>query len=226
MNPYDLNFHRGKHDKKAGGAGESQNAFQERMAATIKDYTKGTINQNAFRAKLSEYNVQVDSNIDKLIRKHESGDFQTYNSFGKEIFRKLNGDEFYNRVDKINMNSTTIVSPEKTGTNHFKMADEIKQPKSRQMDNLHIEQQERHLGTVYVPKKGQSNVKGVNQLQSSIGAVIKAEDNRRDNQSQVSSASKRFDYRDRQGNDIFNFSNAPADNNANGKKRHENHLAA
>lgn len=61
------------------------------MANTIKDYTKGSINQNAFRASLGELNVPIDANIDKLIRKHESGDFQTYNQFGKEIFRKLNG---------------------------------------------------------------------------------------------------------------------------------------
>jgi hypothetical protein len=109
-----------------GDGGESQNAFQERMTKTITDYTKGGMNQSDFRAKLAECNVPVDANIDKLIRKHESGDFQTYNQFGKEIFRKLNGDEFYNRVDKINMNSTKIVSPEKTGTDHFHMADEIK----------------------------------------------------------------------------------------------------
>lgn len=34
--------------------------------------------------------------------------------------------ETYNRVDKINMNSVKIVSPEKTGKNHFALADEIK----------------------------------------------------------------------------------------------------
>lgn len=38
-----------------------------------------------------EYNVPIDANIDKLIRKHESGDFQNLNTLGKEIFRKLNG---------------------------------------------------------------------------------------------------------------------------------------
>jgi hypothetical protein len=47
--------------------------------------------------------------------------------------------EFYNRVDKINMNNVKIVSPEKTGKGHFSLADEIKQPRSRQIDNLHIE---------------------------------------------------------------------------------------
>jgi hypothetical protein len=30
---------------------------------------------NAFRASLAEYNVPVDTTIDKLIRKHEGGDF-------------------------------------------------------------------------------------------------------------------------------------------------------
>ena len=61
------------------------------MAKTITDYTKGAINVNSFRSSLMEYNIPIDANIDKLIRKHESGDFQSYNQFGKEIFRKLNG---------------------------------------------------------------------------------------------------------------------------------------
>lgn len=54
--------------------------------------------------------------------------------------------EFYNRVDKINMNNTKIVSAEKTGTKHFNMADQIPQPKSRVVDDRHIEDQARHLG--------------------------------------------------------------------------------
>ena len=61
------------------------------MAKNIQDYTKGNININNFRATLMEYNVPVDANLDKLIRKHESGDFQSYNEFGKHIFRQLNG---------------------------------------------------------------------------------------------------------------------------------------
>lgn len=61
------------------------------MAKVITDYTKGAINVNNFRSSLSEYNVPIDTNIDKLIRKHESGDFISYNEFGKHIFRQLNG---------------------------------------------------------------------------------------------------------------------------------------
>lgn len=33
------------------------------------------------------YKIEVDANLDKLIRRHESGDFITYNEFGKHIFR-------------------------------------------------------------------------------------------------------------------------------------------
>lgn len=38
------------------------------------------------------------------------------------------------------MNNVKIVSPEKKGKDHFALADEIKQPLSRDLDNHHIEQ--------------------------------------------------------------------------------------
>ena len=44
------------------------------------------------------------------------------------------------------MNNNKIVSPEKTGKSHFALADDNKQPQRRDIDNLHIEEQERHLG--------------------------------------------------------------------------------
>lgn len=44
------------------------------MAGVIKDYTQGKTNINNFRASLMEYNVPIDATLDKLIRKHESGD--------------------------------------------------------------------------------------------------------------------------------------------------------
>ncbi len=43
------------------------------------------------------------------------------------------------------MNNTKIVSPEKTGKGHFNLAVEVKQPTSRQLDNHHIEMEQRHL---------------------------------------------------------------------------------
>ena len=59
----------------AGPSGESQNAFQERVAKVITDYTKGDSNVNNFRAKLMEFNIPIDAKVDAMIRKHESGDF-------------------------------------------------------------------------------------------------------------------------------------------------------
>lgn len=44
------------------------------MANVIKDYTTGKMTLNNFRANLMEHNVPVDATLDKLIRKHESGD--------------------------------------------------------------------------------------------------------------------------------------------------------
>mmetsp|Transcript_48368 Transcript_48368/g.35570 ORF Transcript_48368/g.35570 Transcript_48368/m.35570 type:complete len:175 (+) Transcript_48368:501-1025(+) len=163
--------------------------------------------------------------MDKLIRKHEAGDFVSYNEFGKHIFRQLNGTETYNRVDKINMNNTKIVSPEKTGKGHFSLAEEIKQPHSRDIDNLHIEQQARHLGGTYLPKKGSSNVKGVNQLESSIGGIMKIEDNKVNagSQSDFGGTAKRIDNRDRQGSNIF--AEPSNDDRAPGKKRYDGHQA-
>ena len=57
------------------------------MTAVISDYTKGKINVNKFREQLGEYKIPVDATMDKLIRKHEAGDFVSYNEFGKQIFR-------------------------------------------------------------------------------------------------------------------------------------------
>lgn len=61
------------------------------MAAVIQDYVKGKSNVNKFRSSLAEYNVTIDATLDKLIRRHEAGDFVTYNELGTLIYRQLNG---------------------------------------------------------------------------------------------------------------------------------------
>jgi len=228
VNPYDQKFHVGQ-AQKPGKKGVTQNAFQDQMSKALTDYTKGSSNANNFRASLMEYNVPIDARMDALIRKHEGGDFVSYNEFGKHIFKQLNGTEFYNRVDKVNCNNVKIVSPEKTGKGHFKLADEIKQPKSRQIDDHHVEQQERHVGQTYVPVKGKSNVKGINQLHSSIGGILKIDDNRgvAKPHEDFSSPAKKVDLRDRIGNDIFNFSGQnESEGNYSGKKKNYDHQSS
>jgi hypothetical protein len=98
--------------------------------------------------------VSVDANLDKLIRRHESGDFISFNELGKHIFRQLNGTEAYNRVDKITLNNPKIVSPEKTGKKPFTQTETVRQAKTREQDQIAIETEGRHLGSAYVPKKG------------------------------------------------------------------------
>lgn len=90
VNPYDVKHHRGQKGA-VGDLKKSNNAYQEQMAKVISDYTKGKINTNDFRNNLSQYNVPYDATMDKLVRRHEAGDFISYNEFGKHIFRQLNG---------------------------------------------------------------------------------------------------------------------------------------
>lgn len=153
VTPYDVKFHRGQAGK-TGPSGNSVNVFQEQMAAKIKDYQQGKINVNQFRTELREKNIPVDAEMDRLIRRQEAGDFVSQSDFGKKIYREMNGTEVYNRPEKVNMNDNKIVSPEKTGKNHFAIGQDVKQPVSRKIDNHHIDQQARHLGAIYQQKKG------------------------------------------------------------------------
>ena len=177
VKPYDQDFHRAKRNKLPGPAGSSHNAFQEDVGKTLQNYTSGNVNGKHLRQKLAEYNVTIDPQIDKLIRKHESGDFVNYNEIGKLVYRQLNGTDLYNRVDKINLNNPKIVSPEKTGRKPFTQTETCKESTSRQTDDLAIETQHRHLGAKYLPKKGQIKEAkpGVYQLESNMEKVIKAE---------------------------------------------------
>lgn len=80
---------------------------------------------------------------------------------------------------------------------------------------------------MYVPKKGKSNVQGVNQLQSSISSIIKIEENKRSHQevNDFNAPAKRVDLRDRQGCDIFGFSNHRESAENYGKRKNTSHAA-
>ena len=61
------------------------------MSKVISAYSQGKMSLNDFRAELMDHNIKVDADMDKLIRRHESGDTQSYVEFGKRIYRQLNG---------------------------------------------------------------------------------------------------------------------------------------
>ena len=150
------------------------NHFQPEISKAISDYTTGKTNVDAFRAKLADTEVPIDDRLNTLIRKHEAGDSVSYNTFGTHIYRQMNGTEVYNRVDKINLNNQNIVTPVKSGPSFGYSQDK---PKSRQIDNIHKDQQSRHVDHVYMPRKGAANTaQAKSHFQSNLFSVINQEE--------------------------------------------------
>lgn len=73
-----------------GPAGQSINDKQETISKTLQAYTSGQTNSNTLRSQLRDFKVDIDPQLDKLIRKHESGDFVSYVDLGKQVYRQLN----------------------------------------------------------------------------------------------------------------------------------------
>ena len=80
------------------------------MSKVIRNYAAGKMSSNDFRSELAKNEVKVDAELDKMIRKHDAGDFVQYKDVGPRVFRQMNGSDDYNYVDKINMNNPNIVS--------------------------------------------------------------------------------------------------------------------
>ena len=226
VHPVEQSHHRAKRCKVAGPAGTSVNAFQQEVGQTLRDYTAGKVSQQALREKLAEYHVQVEAPLDKLLRRHEAGDFVTYNELGMQVFRQLNGTDLYDRVDKIALNNPKIVSPEKTGR-PFTGVDAVPQMGRAAVDALHVEKQERHIGGSYVPKKRTAETKpGVHQLHSSFSLEFNPKQSvTSDTASQYSSASRGLTklQRDQMGADIFQFKNLQVEPEKGGRRRLTEH---
>ena len=57
----------------------------------------------------------MDDKVETLIRNTEAGNIPKFSDFGKAILRQLNGTDKYNRVDKINVNNSRLVTPALAG---------------------------------------------------------------------------------------------------------------
>ena len=84
---------------------------------------------NEFRAQLMFKDIPIDEKLDGMIRKQECGDSVSYNQMGTHIFRQLNGNDAYNRVDKPNMNNSKLVAPDNSG----KAFQETEGPKKKKL---------------------------------------------------------------------------------------------
>lgn len=128
------------------------------MSKSIKDFKKGHISASEFTAELRDNEVEIDDKLDLMIKREAAGDSQSYIAFGSHIFKKMNGSETYNRVDKINYNNQKIMGVEKV-KNPLSFADELANKKRKTIDLDKIEEEERNLGGVYIPRKGGKGAK-------------------------------------------------------------------
>jgi len=67
-----------------------ENTIKAQLSDAIKDYTAGRSNLGQFRLALAG-KVPVDGQLERVLRKHEAGDSQSYSTFGKLIFRHVDG---------------------------------------------------------------------------------------------------------------------------------------
>jgi hypothetical protein len=77
----------------------------------------------------------VDDKIKKLIAKHEVGDNSNFREMSTHVFRQLNGNDNYNRVDKISLNCPHTIKAGKTIRTHG-YADSMKVTTGDEIDDF------------------------------------------------------------------------------------------
>ena len=105
-----------------------------------------------------------------MVRKQECGDKVTFNQMGQHIFRQINGSDTYNRVDKPNMNNSSIVNPSKSGA-AFVDTKELGPKKKKATDAQRIDDEARNATGHYLPRKGGTQARN-NAFKSNLFNVI------------------------------------------------------
>jgi hypothetical protein len=146
---------------------------QGEMERLVRKYTNGAINEPEFRKELRNKGVEIDTQFDKLIAKHESGNFIGHKEFGKEVLRRTIQPADYNRVNKISLQLPTQtvevddkVIPVKEINKDFN--DEKAKPKPHTRfihENYGV--RDIYNKKVYVEKKGKSKIDVQEQISSS-----------------------------------------------------------
>ena len=111
----------------------SENRSKTELSDAIKAYTAVHFNVGQFRLALAG-KVNIDTQLERLLRQHEAGDEQSYAAFGKLIFRQLDAQcPEYNRVDKISMNEPAICKAE-NAYQHLSRTANVPRRKSKMTD--------------------------------------------------------------------------------------------
>lgn len=180
MVPHSVRHPRGRHlPPKEEKLKTNKQGEVERL---VRKYTSGAANEAEFRNALRKHGVETDPQFDKLISKHEAGDFITHKDLGKEALRRVVDPAKYNHVDKINLQNPTYVVKEKVGKDPVSLTGEIGQkahedtyvPKHN-MRFLHEVAPNREIFNkkVYVGTKGKSKIDVQEQTRSSEPDIIK-----------------------------------------------------
>lgn len=187
MVPHSVNYPRGKHlQPKQEKPKTNKQGLVEQL---VRKYTSGVASENEFRNGLRRQGVKIDSQFDKLISKHEAGDFISHKELGKEALRRVIEPSKYNHVNKINLQNPSYLVKENKGKDPVSLTSEITQkahedtyvPKAN-MRFLHENTQNREIygKKVYVGTKGKSKIDVQNQLFSSEPNILKWEKGKTD----------------------------------------------
>lgn len=182
MEPNTVRHPRGRHlQPKTEKPKTNKQGQVERL---VRNYTTGAVNEAEFRKQLRKQGVQTDPKLDKLISKHEAGDFISHKEFGKEALRRVVEPTKYNHTNKINLLNPSYVVKEARGVDPVSFTEEIKQsshedtyvPKAN-MRMLHENTQNREIfgKRVYLGQKGKGNPMVQQQFLSSDPNIIKWE---------------------------------------------------
>lgn len=106
-----------------------------------------------FRQQLADSQVQIDDQLDKMLRKHEAGDSLTYGQLGTTIFRRVNGTGNLNRIDKIST-VETWAGAEDVAQPSFSNFAHLTKRKGKFLDSLQKDEELRNASGVYAPKRG------------------------------------------------------------------------
>jgi hypothetical protein len=125
MVPHSYGHPRGRHLAKR--VEKLKTNTQGKVEQLVRKYTNGGASESDFRKGLKEYGVKTDATFNKLIAKHESGDFITHNQFGKEALRRVVEPSKYNHANKINLKNPSYVVKDLQGSDPVGITNELQQ---------------------------------------------------------------------------------------------------
>jgi hypothetical protein len=159
-----------------------KNTTQGAVERLVRQYTNGIDSESDFRKGLSSHGVQADAQFNKLIAKHEAGNFVSHNQFGKEALRRVIDPAAYNHSNKVTLKNPSYVGKDNQGGDPVKFSSGITQtyhedttiPMQNQRVMHEVTGQREIFGKkVYLGVKGKSKIPVQEQVQSSDPDITK-----------------------------------------------------